>query len=101
MRIMLVDDDLQLGAALQRAFELNGFESVWARRFKEARGLVTHAGSTLIVLNLGLPDGEGLKLLEVIRSQANDTPVIILTARDSLEDRVRGLNTGAERLLWA
>lgn len=96
MRVMLVEDDLQLGAALQRAFELNGFESVWVRRLKEARAFVEQAAPGVIVLDLGLPDGEGLTLLEYIRAREGTVPVIVVTARDGLGDCVRALNSGAD-----
>ncbi len=96
MHVMLVEDDLQLGAALQRAFELHKFESIWVRRLKEARDLMEQTEPTVIVLDLGLPDGEGLTLLESIRRKGRVVPVIILTARDGVDDCVRGLNSGAD-----
>ena len=96
MRVMLVEDDLQLGAALHRAFELNGFESVWVRRLKEARAFVEQAAPSVIVLDLGLPDGEGLTLLRFIRGREAAVPVIVLTARDGLDDCVQALNSGAD-----
>lgn len=96
MRVLLVEDDMQLGAALQRAFELHKFESVWVRRLKDARGLVDHAEPEVIVLDLGLPDGEGLTLLQSIRRDRLRVPVIILTARDTIDECVRGLNSGAD-----
>jgi DNA-binding response OmpR family regulator len=96
MRVMLVEDDLQLGAALNRAFELNGFESLWVRRLKEARAFMEGAAPSVIILDLGLPDGEGLTLLQFVRGQEKAVPVIVVTARDSLEDCVQALNNGAD-----
>ena len=96
MRVLLVEDDLQLGAAFHRAFELHRFEPTWVRRLKEARTVLEQSEPSVVVLDLGLPDGQGLTLLESMRRKRCGVPVIILTARDGVDDCVRGLNSGAD-----
>ena len=99
MHVLLIEDDLQLGFALNRALGLAGFDSVWVRRLKEAQAHVEAQQPTAIVLDINLPDGEGFTLLESMRGAAVSTPVIIMTARGSLDDRLRGLNAGADDYL--
>lgn len=96
MRVMLVEDDLQLGVALHRAFELAGLESLWVRRLKEAQAHLEHTPPAVIVLDLGLPDGEGLDFLSSVRADNLPVPVIVVTARDSLDDCLRALERGAD-----
>ncbi len=95
MRVLLVEDDLQLGAALARALEQAGFESVWVRRLAEAREQL-RAGPAAVVLDVNLPDGEGFSLLSEVRRSGDRVPVLVMTARDALHDRLRGLNDGAD-----
>lgn len=96
MQVLLIEDDLQLGAALHRALGLDGFDSVWVRRLKEAQLHLDAQAPSAIVLDINLPDGEGFVLLESMRNSGIATPVIIMTARGGLSDRLRGLNGGAD-----
>ena len=96
MDVLLVEDDLQLGAALHRALGLAGFDSVWVRRLREAHAHVAARPPAVIVLDINLPDGEGFSLLETLRGDGAFTPVIVMTARGGLDDRLRGLNGGAD-----
>src|SRR6185437_3887149 len=96
VKVLLVEDDLQLGTALNRAFALARLESVWVRRLREARESVRAFRPALIVLDLGLPDGDGLTLLESLRGSQDSVPVLIMTAYGGLDDRLRGLNGGAD-----
>lgn len=104
MHILLVEDDLDLGAEIQRALAAQGFTSEWVRRLGDARAL-TDVGEgkgpcfACAVLDLGLPDGEGLSLLRHWRQQVLVLPVIVLTARDALEPRIAGLDAGADDFL--
>ena len=99
MHILLVEDDLDFGAALQRALGSYGYTSEWARSVSQARAMADSGNEEVfacIVLDLGLPDGEGLNQLRSWRSRGVDLPVIVLTARDALASRVEGLDAGAD-----
>ncbi|MGN6831273.1 response regulator [Paucibacter sp. M5-1] len=100
MHILLVEDDLDLGADLQKALKAHGLSSEWVRTLAQARALCGPADESMpyvcAVLDLGLPDGEGLTLLREWRRAALALPVILLTARDALEARVAGLDAGAD-----
>ena len=96
MRVLLIEDDLQLGAALHRSLALAGFDSCWVRRLREAQSHIDAQLPAAIVLDLNLPDGEGFVLLESLRKADVLTPIIIMTARGGLDDRLRGLNSGAD-----
>jgi DNA-binding response OmpR family regulator len=94
--VLLIEDDLQLGAALHRALALAGFDSCWVRRLREAQSHIETQLPAAIALDLNLPDGEGFVLLESLRRADVLTPIIIMTARGGLDDRLRGLNSGAD-----
>lgn len=99
MRILLLEDDLPLGKALTRALGQEGFAPQWVRRVQEARALLEHETFALALVDIGLPDGSGLDLLQWLRARHSALPVMLLTARDAVEDRVRGLDTGADDYL--
>ncbi|NKI93848.1 response regulator [Rhizobacter sp. SG703] len=103
MHLLLVEDDLELGAELQRALAGHGLTSEWVRSVKHAQTLTTPqpgADDALpfacVLLDLGLPDGEGLQLLQRWRRNGLKLPVIVLTARDALDARVASLDAGAD-----
>ena len=96
VKVLLVEDDLQLGTALNRAFALARLEPVWVRRLREARESLSAFRPALLVLDLGLPDGDGLTLLESLRGSQDSVPVLIMSAYGGLDDRLRGLNGGAD-----
>jgi DNA-binding response OmpR family regulator len=96
VRVLLIEDDLQLGAALNRALALTGFDSTWVRRLKESQAWLSEHSPDVLVLDINLPDGEGFSLLHELRGANNPTPIIIMTARSGLDDRLRGLNGGAD-----
>lgn len=96
MRILLVEDDAMLADAIQTALERDGYGVEHAADAVAARlALVEHAYGA-ILLDLGLPHGSGLDVLKALRDRYDPTPVLILTARDRLSDRVRGLDAGAD-----
>lgn len=97
MRVLLIEDDLQLGAALTRALEQEQFQPTWVRRLKEAHERIAE-GTTYaaVVLDLTLPDGEGTEILSALRSRGDSVPLVIITARDALSDRIQGLDRGAD-----
>lgn len=99
IRILLVEDDDQLGAALLRALVQAGFETTWvSTALNGDLHLCTQTYGALL-LDIGLPDGSGLQVLRSMRQRDDRTPVIILTARDGIEDRVIGLDEGADDYL--
>lgn len=94
--ILLVEDDQMLGHALSSALGQEGWRVVHCKDVASARtALVDHA-FVAVLLDLGLPGGSGLEVLSTIRSRYDPTPVLIITARDQLSDRVRGLDAGAD-----
>lgn len=96
MNLLLVEDDEQLGQATARALVLEDQEVTWVKSVDEAESRLSTLEFDVIVLDLGLPGRSGLELLQDLRKNADKTPVLILTARDSIDDRVRGLDFGAD-----
>lgn len=96
MRLLLLEDDLQLGKALNAALAQSEFHVVWVRRVQEAKALLEAHTFAIILLDIGLPDGSGLEVLQWLRMNANSAPVIMLTARDAVDDRIKGLDMGAD-----
>jgi len=96
MKILLVEDDLDLGNGVRIALTGQELEVVWVRRLEDAMRMVESTPFDLALLDLGLPDGDGLALLRRLRRERQSLPVLILTARDALEDRVHGLDSGAD-----
>lgn len=99
MKICLVEDDLELGKALQSALQDAGQDVVWVRRVADARHWIDSDPFDAILLDLGLPDGSGLDFLKLLRSEGKTLPILVITARDSLEDRLGGLDIGADDYL--
>ncbi len=99
MNILLVEDDLELGNGVRIALEDQGLQVTWVRRLLDAVQHLDTRPCDLVLLDLGLPDGDGLTLLARLRRDRQDTPVLILTARDALEDRLAGLDCGADDYL--
>ncbi len=96
MRILVVEDDQLLGDALRTGLRQRGFDIDWVRDGVAADlALSTHAFAA-VVLDLGLPRLDGLKVLGKERARGSKVPVLVLTARDAVEDRVRGLDAGAD-----
>lgn len=99
MRILLVEDDYQLGDAVKTGLMQLNYVVDWLRDGESARSAVRSESFEAIILDLGLPKLSGLAFLQSIRQDGNTTPVIILTARDSVEDRIKGLDSGADDYL--
>ncbi|MEF7613896.1 response regulator [Aquincola sp. MAHUQ-54] len=103
MRILLVEDDRMIGSTLRQALRLEGNAVDWVYDAKAALGTLASERFALVLLDLGLPEperlGSGLDVLRQLRARADATPVIVLTARDALEDRVAGLDAGADDYL--
>lgn len=96
MRILLVEDDTLLGDALQVGLRGAGFVVDWVTDGVAAETALAGEEFAAVVLDLGLPRLAGLELLRRLRGRSNRTPVVVLTARDAVEDRVRGLDLGAD-----
>jgi two-component system, OmpR family, response regulator QseB len=96
MNILLVEDDLELGNGVRIALADQGFSVVWVRRLVDAEHELAVSLTDLVLLDLGLPDGDGLTLLKKLRRELKTLPVLILTARDALDDRLTGLDCGAD-----
>jgi two-component system, OmpR family, response regulator QseB len=99
MRIFLLEDDLQLGKALQTALSQSGFTTIWVRRVQEAKQLLAVDLFDMVLLDIGLPDGSGLDVLATLRQAKSKVPVIMLSAKDATEDRINGLDLGADDYL--
>ncbi len=99
MRILLVEDDLILGEGIATGLRQTDAMVDWFRTAEDAlAGLATESFS-VVVIDIGLPGMSGLQLLEALRRLGNRTPVLLLTARDTVRDRVHGLNAGADDYL--
>lgn len=96
MKVLLVEDDLTLGEAVMLAARQAGFAVDWARDGVQAENALTGFSYDAMLLDLGLPRREGLEVLRNLRKRGARLPVMILTARDKVEDRVRGLDAGAD-----
>lgn len=96
MRLLLVEDDELLGDAVKTGLTQFGYIIDWLKDGELARLAIKTECFELIILDLGLPKLSGMQLLQTLRQQGNTTPVIILTARDSIEDRIKGLDSGAD-----
>ncbi|CAN7673208.1 response regulator transcription factor [Pseudoduganella sp. LjRoot289] len=96
MHLLLIEDDLDFGRALQGALRVEGISSEWLRRASDAPQSFHGAAFDCALLDLSLPDGCGFDLLARWRRAANPVPVIVMTARSGLEDRLAGLDGGAD-----
>ncbi len=96
MRILLIEDDTILGAAVRDQIVSDGHSVDWVTRLDAAQDHLRSTAYDLLLLDLMLPDGRGIKLLRDLRTEGTVTPVIILTALDQLSDRIEGLNAGAD-----
>jgi two-component system OmpR family response regulator/two-component system response regulator QseB len=96
MRLLLVEDDEILGDGLVAGLKMEGYAVDWLTSGKLADEALKLNSYELIVLDLGLPDMDGMAILRALRSRKDETPVMVLTARDTLSDRVQGLDSGAD-----
>jgi DNA-binding response OmpR family regulator len=96
MRILLAEDDALLGDALQSGLRQRGFDADWVRDGVAAELALAAEAYAAVVLDLGLPRLDGLKVLAKQRAKGNAVPVLVLTARDAVEDRIKGLDSGAD-----
>ncbi|WP_294765660.1 response regulator transcription factor [uncultured Rhodoferax sp.] len=96
MRILLAEDDPMLGDGLRAGLRQAGFQVDWVRDGLAAERELRAVEYAAAVLDLGLPGQDGMEVLRALRSARNTTPVLVLTARDAVPDRIRGLDAGAD-----
>src|SRR5690349_3001542 len=99
MRLLLVEDDSMIGAAAQQGLRQEGYAVDWVRDGPEADAALAAGRYDLVLLDLGLPRRDGLALLRAWRARREQVPVVIVTARDAVGDRVAGLDAGADDYL--
>ena len=99
MRLLLVEDDPMIGAGVQSGLRQEGHTVDWVRDGKAAELALASGVHEMLLLDLGLPHKSGLELLSGLRRQGLDLPVLVITARDSVADRVKGLDAGADDYL--
>jgi two-component system response regulator MprA len=99
MRVLVIDDDDSVRAAVRRALLLGGYEVLLAENGQQGLLKAESDVPDAIVLDLGLPDIDGMEVCRRLRSLGNRTPILMLTARDAVEDRVDGLEAGADDYL--
>lgn len=95
-KILVVEDQHRIGMFLQQALQEHAYLVTWVRNCKDASDALCEAPHDAIVLDLGLPDGDGIELLQRWRKSGFNEPVLILSARDAVRDRVKGLDIGAD-----
>ena len=96
MRVLLVEDDSMIGEAVQGALKDASYAADWVKNGQTALTTLDCQHYDMVLLDLGLPGKDGLAVLTSIRAKANPIPVLIITARDALDDRLRGLDGGAD-----
>ena len=99
MRLLLVEDDSMIGAAAQQGLRQEGHTVDWVRDGREAEVAVRDKIHDVVLLDLGLPRRDGLSLLREWRARGVDIPVVVITARDAVTDRIAGLDAGADDYL--
>jgi DNA-binding response OmpR family regulator len=99
MRVLIVEDNVTYAGLVAARLAQSGFDSDQASSVREAKHAISQMEYAAILLDLGLPDQDGATLLHDLRSQGDSTPVLIVTARNSLRDRIKGLREGADDYL--
>ena len=96
MRLLLVEDDEQLGQGIRKALMRDGDHVDWLTDGAQALSAIRSDSFELIILDLQLPGKDGISVLQTMRKESINTPVLIMTARDTVDERVLGLDTGAD-----
>ena len=99
MHILLLEDDIDLGQAVTDHLEAFGHQVSWTKLCQQATRALADPGIALALLDMRLPDGDGLEVIRQMRARGDCRPVIALTARDQVSDRIRGLQAGADDYL--
>jgi DNA-binding response OmpR family regulator len=96
MRILLIEDDPMIGKALLRGLSDQGMSVDWVHNGAEGSAALAHAEHAIVLLDIGLPEMSGIDVLKAARTAGVLVPVLVITARDSLDDRIAGLDLGAD-----
>lgn len=99
MRLLLVEDDAMIGESVVDGLKSEGYAVDWVRDGRAAQTALETTPFSLVVLDLGLPGQDGIAVLKALRARRLDTPVLIVTARDTVGDRIKGLDAGADDYL--
>jgi DNA-binding response OmpR family regulator len=99
MKVLIVEDQSRLGQFLRQGLTESRYTVSWVQTCADANDAMAESNFDVVVLDLGLPDGDGLDLLRAWRRNGFNAPVVILSARDSVEDRIKGLDIGADDYL--
>ncbi|MGH8136893.1 MAG: response regulator [Steroidobacteraceae bacterium] len=99
MRLLLVEDDIMIGEAIRTGLKRDGFAVDWVHDGDSAGQVLRTEDFDLLLLDLGLPRRSGLQVLQELRARREAMPVLIITARDAVSDRVQGLDAGADDYL--
>ena len=99
MRVLVIEDDVMLGRALVQALDDAGMSVDWVRDGHLGNEAVAVGGHRLVLLDIGLPGRSGLEILSSLRAAGDKRPILVITARDELDDRVTGLDLGADDYL--
>jgi two-component system, OmpR family, response regulator len=99
MRVLLVEDDPMIGEVVQEALKDASYATDWVKNGQAALDSLASRNYDIVLLDLGLPGKDGLEVLKLIRSKDNPVSLLIITARDELDDRIRGLDGGADDYL--
>ena len=99
MRLLLVEDDRMIGQSVRKGLRQDGFALDWVQDGRAAELAIDNEVYDLLLLDLGLPRKDGMSVLASLRRRGNAIPVLILTARDAVSDRVKGLDAGADDYL--
>ena len=96
MKILIVEDDVMIGDSLQKALRKSGYAVDWVQDGQDVEHCLSNGHYALMILDLGLPGQDGFSILSDLRKKQNAIPVLILTARDAVSDKVQGLDMGAD-----
>ena len=99
MKVLIVEDQQRLGSFLEQGLKECAYTVTWVQSCASARDALADSAYDVILLDLGLPDGDGIDLLRQWRSNGFNEPVLILSARDTVADRIKGLDVGADDYL--
>jgi two-component system, OmpR family, response regulator len=99
LRVLLIEDDIMIAKGIVSGLKSAGMSVDWVRDGVQAQAALREGGHAIALLDLGLPGADGLEVLELARAKGVETPVLVITARDGVDDRVHGLDLGADDYL--
>jgi len=99
MKVLLAEDDVMLGRSMERGLRMAGFSVDWAHDGLQTQAALREQEYEVVLLDIGLPGLDGLQLLQWLRTEDRPVPVLVVSARDAVSDRVAGLNLGADDYL--